>query len=189
MLNIDENGKVYVIPEALEYKEIMDIPADHLGEVIKYVYHAYKSPHPFDIYGPTERKKKVCATYFIDKTPEQFDKPSYMKPLVKRFMDEAMTKAEVFLLSIRKDMDELMEHMREIPLFKEGKVDVVVPVKIEGDMRDVSVKAKVRIDNSEEKFKVLKRLDDLLTMMEKMETKVMQQRKEKRSERKRIFDA
>lgn len=188
MLNIDENGTVIVTPEALEYQEIKIIPQEELPEVIKYVYHAYHSPHDFDIYGPTERRNKVCSTFFINRSPEYFENKAYVKALIKKYMELSMTKTEVFLYSIRKDMDELTEHMREIPLFKEGKVDYVAIVKVEGEDREIPVKAKIKVDNSDEKFKVLKRLDDLLTMMEKMEAKVAQQRKEKKTERKRIFD-
>lgn len=198
LLYLDDNGQVLVATEAESYPEVQALRSGSIPfpKVIKYVYHTYSPGHPLSGYSWIERSTKVCRTYFSDdETPEYFEKDKIVKAFIKRYVEDTLTSSERFYEKLKKDMDDLKEHISNIPFSHKKSVakDTIVKVlvsgkKVEGKLYE---SVEIEIDNSQEKLDAIKRAAELITMEEKIRKSLQQQKADnKKQDRniRRIFD-
>lgn len=195
-LYLDTDGLIKIVPEAMEYPEIAAFRDNAwLGKSIKYVYHTYKFDHPLAAYGRADRSLKVCKTYFTDEQPSTFETDKKVKALIKRYVDESMSSSQRFYQKLQDDMDKLRDHIANIPWWIKEEVETTVQVEIKREdgakeVRDITTKVKVNMDNSKAKLDALKRAEELIKIEQSMRKSIAQETRDMKLEKssERIFD-
>lgn len=193
MLYLDEYGKVNVDSNMVNttivsdlYKQDTSKNKTDFTKWITYTYHLYKKDHVLNNFGPQERKQRVLSMYFFSDDISLIETMPAFIEFKKLYLDTQFTPTGRFIENLKKDMEEMLEHIRLIPLVKETLVDVEVPTKT-GVRKE---KKLMTVDNSEEKFSALKRAADLINLYDKFNERLKtEQREEKRKGgTRRIFD-
>jgi hypothetical protein len=195
-LYLDTDGVVKIVPEALEYPEIKAFKDhDWLSKAIKYVYHTYKFEHPLASYGRADRSLKVCKTYFTEEQPSTFESDKKVVALTKRYTTDAMSSSQRFYQKLQEDMDRLRDHIANIPWWTKEEVETTVQVEFMRDdkakeVRDITTKVMVNMDNSKAKLDALKRADELIKIEQSMRKSIAQETRELKLEKssERLFD-
>jgi len=85
-------------------------------------------------------------------------------------------------------MDEMVKYLNGIPWTKKLKIKQEVVVYIGAEPHEVMVDTTIDYDNSETKLAAISRSDKLFDLEAKLKLKVFQERKEKKGNRRRLFE-
>lgn len=193
MLYIDDLGQVKVNPDFEQSVAVVNLKQldktkdkSEFAKWITYAYHMYKRDHKLANFGSRDRLQRVQAIYFSGEDISTIETQDAFKDFKLTFIDLQHTVTSRFIENLKKDMEELLTHIRNIPLTRKE----LVPIDIKEGIRTIKVERWVDVDNSDEKFKALRNADNILSLYDKFAEKLKaEQREEKRkSGSRRLFD-
>jgi len=192
------NGEVQITEEGKQltvYKEL-DSNDRHTGKpwvkaCITFAFWMHKKNGPFSNMLPQQRAERVCNEILQGKyKPVQFEVNYEYGRFAKDYITSQYSMTEQLHESIKKDIEELLSRIKEIPFTKKQRIKATVKIPDpDGVIIDRQVDTVIDIDNSEEKYKAIALAEKLVDYEQKIRQKIMAETKEKRrSSSKRIFE-
>lgn len=197
-----ELDKVVIADEAMGFDEVKKIyrkdrrneSKPYFNKVITYIYHAYATVHGLSNIFPAERKKRVCNAYFNgEDVASQLENDADVVALIDLYKKDSGTITERFYEGLKPQMEDLLNHINSIPMTRKQRVKKKINVEFidtNGNQQhqEVDINVMIEIDNSEEKLKAFNTADKLIDLEQKMKVKVIQERKDKKKNTRRMFD-
>lgn len=193
MLYVNDLGQVKVNPDFEQSVAVINLKqldstkdGSDFSKWITYAYHMYKRDHKLANFSNRDRLQRVQAIYFSGEDISTIETQDAFKDFKLTFLDLQHTVTSRFIENLKQDMEELLTHIRNIPLTKKE----LVPIDVKEGKITFKVDRWIDVDNSDEKFKALKNADNILTLYDKFAEKLKaEQRDEKRkSGSRRLFD-
>ncbi|MCK9281871.1 MAG: hypothetical protein M0P71_14695 [Melioribacteraceae bacterium] len=196
-LYLDEENNVKVTQEGMCLEEVLDLyKTDKRSEskpffykCMTYIYWTYKLDGEYKNNLLSQRKK--LALKHSGGEIADFEENKKVRNVILRYIEDQTTHTSRLYNKILKDIDELITYLSDIPLKIKHKVECTVKVPAyatSSEMVDYKVSQYIEIDNSEEKFKCLKKCSDLIDFEETLKKKVMKEDQSKKGEDTRLFD-
>lgn len=188
-----ENGKIEIEDDAMTIPEIKKLYAHDkvfFGEAIIYLYWMYKRGGIYKQKLPRQRQEIIKQNYLSRYTPEEIEKNIFFKNLKKYYIEDQHTTAEIFYENLKRDMQDLLDHISSIPFKKKAILTSNVEVDLPGGKKHtIFAQTEVEMDNSEEKAKAIGLADKLLIMDEKLASRIKNDESEKRiADSRTLFD-
>ena len=147
------------------------------NNVITFTFYMY---HPESIYRNLDsrmRKSKIIKVHFPGLRYE-IDQDQRVKDFIDTFNMLSKTQKERILDTMIKDLEDMMDHLAKIEFQK--RIDevhtVFVKCPAKGEEIPVDVKVKKVVDNSQEKMKAMKLIEDAMEREEALRKKVEKER-------------
>jgi len=189
-----EDDKVKITEEGKALKETKELNASdrHKGKpfynnVLIYTYWTYTFDGVFKDILPEHRKKEVADRYLRKTKWKDIESNKKAKAFIDIYVKTSTTFIEKSYENIKKDMEDLMKHLRSIPFTKKEHIKTTIEY---GEYNErVPVNTMTDVDNSEEKLRAIKSYDVLLVLEEKIRQKVIEEKtKGKKRNKRRLFD-
>lgn len=192
-----ENGIVILDEEAEALPCIKSIKTwDRSERLLNYqniltgIYFIYKPDGIYENLNYGEKKEVIFDKGHITKAWNNYEKNKHVIELIDVYSKTVLTPARKFLEKIKTDMDNFLEHLSDIPLYKKEYLDQDVEIDVDGEKRTVRVQKSTKVSNMKEKEDAYKSAFSISQMFEKQNKIVMQevlQEKAKKAQR-RKFD-
>lgn len=179
-LYLDEgNSEIKVTAEGMALSEVKLLFASDKStnkvlfrEWIKYIYWVYRREGTFSNSLISERRRDICQRFFPQRTWEYFENNDKIKAVIALYMKTQYSISEILYERWKEDVDQYIIYLTSIPYYK------VKPVK-DGEER---------IENIEEKLKAQKAIQELVDTGQKMEQKILKEKRESSGKLNPIFD-
>ena len=193
-----EDDIVRLNPQALTIPEIRKIKASDknagkpvFSRILEYTYHMY-SPNSIYRHLPEDkRREKVVMNLFSKINPATYEKGN-VKAFVEIYKEYSYTQKQRVLDRMTTDLEQMIENLSKIPFSikvnETHRVFVNCPRK--GEEVPVDVRIKKVVDNSAEKMKAMKMIEEALDRQEQLRKKVEKEllMMEQDSHLQRIYD-
>ena len=194
----EEANRVKITAAAMNLQEVQilyrrdkSVKKVYFNKCLVYCYYYNHKDSPI-VHQPESIKRSNIKTLF-DGMLSSFD---YSNPFYRAFENAFIrnhhSRLEIRFLKLLKDIDDLIEKLSDIPLYKKIKVEVPVEVSecLDGEMKTVTKKIKVEhtIDNSTEKKNAIMNIKHLDELREMLEKKIRTEYSQKRKISRRLFD-
>lgn len=182
------NKQVVLSPEAEEFPEIVRLRNSDktkgkkfFNSCLVYIYHTYSFDHVMNNMLPMERRRRVCETYLNGESYEKYEKNQRVRAVIELFMDDEYSINERFYQGIKNDMEQLMNHLNNIPWERKMMIEKPLVVKHPetNDDIEVTIKDEIIVDNSAEKMAALDKAKKLMGIMSELEKSIKEERKGK----------
>lgn len=154
--------------------------------IITGVYFIYKPDGLYENLSQKEREVVIYEKGHISKEWSYYSTNKQVKEFIDVYCKTVLTKARRFLESIKKDMDEFLEHLSSIPMEKKVYFDQNIEFEHEGNMVTKRIQRPIKIPNIEEKQKAYSAALKISEMYEKQKAivnKEMLQERTKKAQR------
>jgi hypothetical protein len=187
MINIDQNGEVFIEDSAKKHPVIIALKEETKEEFEKfliYAFHTYHKKSVFRNQEPFEKRKRVCITFLHGYDSEYFEKSLSFQAFINELNDTQYTTTEKELNSLLfQDIPQLRDHLMKISFFKDEKIQIDQEVEIEVEHKKkvyvvtipVSKKINIRVDNSKEKRAALDNAEFLFNMEKRLRLLIEQE--------------
>lgn len=191
-----KNGEVLIDEDLMDvpvirslYKSDRSKEKSYFKECIAYCYWMYKKDGHYHNKLPAQAMILIRDAHLKLHDPVKMESDVRFKEFKKYYIEHQMTLSQAFYLSIRQDMQDLLDHIASIPFVKridyKHKLDEVAAMKT--GRKYVSVN--IEIDNSDEKAKAIGLSEKLIGLEEKISLKIKKETRDKVSaDSKAIFD-
>ena len=135
---------------------------------LRYLYFSYDKDSIYRNYLPKEREKKVVEMLFPDKSVTYFKKIAGLSNVASMYIEMTYTFKELLYRRLLSDIEEMLDELSQVKLTRQARVKgrrrVSFYSQIEGKQvsEDIDLDVMVKIDNSDEKIKVMDNVDKLL---------------------------
>jgi hypothetical protein len=179
-----ENGDVKISEQGMSLPEAKAIwnMDKHKGKpffnrVITFTYYVHNKGSIYRRMSPSQREQKVMAVYFPDVRDRSMDDPR-VKDFIKTYNYLTKSNKERIRDAMLRDLDEMAVKLSKIKFTKEKKVNQDVFTHCPHCQKDVTVNVDMRIDidNTEEKLKAMKVIEEIISREETIKKKIDQER-------------
>lgn len=152
----------------------------------------YKAGGPYEKYGPAARSQMISKKFLDGQDPKKFLAHKKAKAFIDFYYESELSMLERSMESIKKDLEETIEKLHNVPwsIKKKVKLEVDIPVN-SGSSETVPYifNDYIEIPNDSEKFKSMEAIDKLYGTMEKLQNRIDKQRtKGQKVKSRSIFD-
>lgn len=175
----DANNEIKVTAEGMALEEVRALFATDKStnkvlfrDWIKYIYWVYRREGTFSNSLISERRKEICQRFFPNKTWEYFENNDKLKAVIQLYLRTQYTHWEILFERWKEDVDQYVTYLTSIPYYK-------IKHTKDGDEH---------AENIEEKLKAQKAIQDLVDTGQKMEQKILKEKRESSSKLDPIFD-
>ena len=191
-----EKERVQITEEGMMLPEVKEIwnrdkhsAKPYFNKVITYLFWMYKKDGEYQNH-PIKRRMELAGN-MAGVNPKDMEDCPHIRKLISAYVENETTLTERLYLGIKKDINDILEYVKDIPFVVKEKVEVDVDVpKFAGSTDTVkhTIKVEVEVDNTEKKWKAMERADKLIDFEEKIRKKVIKEAQLKRSGETRKFD-
>lgn len=179
-----ENGEVKPIddyhladnPMNALYKISRDTGKKFFNDAIKYAYYMYKKDGVFSNLFPKERAKEISKQYFDDKDYyKKFESNVTFNEFVKHYEYIQYDATERTLLKTDKDIEILLDNLKEIDYFVTKKVQIELNIPTSVGSKDTEKYLHtelIKISNFEEKKASLLAIKDILNIRKTLKEEI-----------------
>lgn len=186
ILILNSSGDVIVDPISKGIPEIKDLySADKqdsskpfFNQVITYAYYMWVNGGPYSNFSPGARDKQVCSRHLQGVSSDRFFKSQKAKAFIEFYKDSQMTVLERSIESIKKDIEDTIKELNNIPKKKIITIEVEIDIPRSENSFDTvkyPIKTQVDFDNTKEKLESYKTLDQLFINLDKLEKRALEQ--------------
>lgn len=150
------------------------------NDCITYIYWVYSKESICANKYPEDRKRFVIANFLPTRKIEDFDSHKHVVAVIDLYNELNLTLSERFYEDLKRDMEEMLNHLRSIPWTRKKAIEKNVEVYIKGEPFNTPVKVEIEHDNSEEKLACITRAEKIIDLEEKLKAKVYKEQKEKK---------
>ena len=158
---------------------------------IHYCYYMNHKDSPFS-HQPLKVKKTNVKTVNEGMLSDFNSEDIFYKAFERVFVNNHYSRLELRYLKLFSDIDQLIEHMTDIPLYKKIKAEVKVKTTecVNGETVDVEKTVMVDqvVDNSQEKKQAISNIKSLEELREMLEKKLKTEYSRKNKASRRLFD-
>jgi Holliday junction resolvase len=197
MLHLDKE-EVKITDEGMCFDEVKELyntdrqnsTKPYFKKCITYIYWAYKKDGEYKHQLPTRRKELAAKKANCDW--KEIEENVLVKNFIKLYLELQTTQTERLYLAVMKDIEDLIEYLSTIGFKKRVKVKFNVPIPKYKDSTETmlyELDDYVEVDNTDEKFKALKRSADLLDFVDSLKIKMKKEEQTIKNNTIRTFDS
>jgi len=148
------------------------------NRVITYIYYMYHRDSIYRNLDEPVRRNKIRNVYFPEIRKPYFWEDERIKAMVDVYNFLAKSRKERIFDTMLKDLEDMMDHLATIKFQKtiDETHTVFVKCPAKGEEIPVDVKVKKVIDNSQEKLKAMKLIEEALEREETLRKKIEKER-------------
>lgn len=192
-----ENGEVKVTDDGMCLPEVQALyktdnthsSKPFFKKCITYIYWGYKKDGEWANHLP--KKRLEMASKLAEVSLQDIKNNAKVQAVIKVYIENQTTLTERLYLGVKKDIEEILEMINNIPFERDIKVEMMIDIpEYEGSDRMIKypIKQWVRVDNSEEKEKAIRRVEKLIELEEKLRKKIIKEYQENKVFKGRMFD-
>jgi valyl-tRNA synthetase len=162
------------------------------NRIITYTFYVYNKDSIYRNLNPSQREEKVMSVYFPEVRNRSME-DDRVKAFIKAYNYLTKSSKERIRDTMLKDLEEMALKLSNIKFTKQKKVNQPVFVHCPHCQKDVTVDVdmKIDIDNTEEKLKAMKVIEEIMKREEEIKKKIDQERlaeKGRETVTQRMFD-
>ena len=151
----------------------------YFQKIITYTYYMYHRDSIYRNLDISDRRKKIMSTYFPDsRKHDEIESDYRVQAFINIYNELSKTQKERIRDSMIKDLEQMADHLSKIEFQK--KIDethtIMVKCPEKGEEIPVDVKVKKIIDNSQEKLKAMKLIEETMDREEAIKKKIEKER-------------
>jgi len=192
ILETNSEGKVVATENGKDLKELVDLYSTdrHQGkpfynEVITFAFYMFKKNGIYSNYLPAAREEIVIRRHLPGVNSKKIYEHGKAKTFIEYYQNDEKSVLDRSWEAILRDIEDTIKWLNSIEYKKKVKVEIEIDIPREAGSQEMikyPIKQWIDVDNSDEKRKALKTLEDLFSTIERFETKIESQRLKSKKE-------